>query len=1131
MEKKILLFFHNLNIEGAPTMLIQAAEILVESGYFVEALSLKNGAYTEKLQQLEIPLQIVEADECFTDSAMDDYIKKFNLVISNTIMTYSLITRYDNTIPIMWYIHEGKIIKDIFAKSIPEINTLVKTKANIVVVSEYVKEWLEKEYGIKNIDVLHNYIDIDERVISLKDKGKREKIQFTYLGSVDPHKGLDILLEANHRLSDRTNVHINYAGNILDQRFYDTIISRYKEDNIQYWGLVSGEDKIRLFQETDVFVVPSRDESCSLVALEAFAAGKPVIISDQVGAQYLLTEESGWIFEINHVDELTELLENIANLKYDLDSYGAEAKKQYDKYVNFNEYREGLLSLVERYSNKKDVHQYSRCTDCGACRQSCPVSAISQKEDDEGFLYPWVDYDKCIQCGKCVDICPVVNPVYSNLSDPKCYAGYTKDEVRMDRSSSGGVFTVFADAILRESGYVSGVVFDEKFKACHIVSNNPDDIFRMRGSKYVQSDTGKVFSEIKQLLNQGKKVLFTGVSCQVAGLKAFLGKDYENLFCIDILCHGVASPGIFRKYLNETFEIETIQDIQFKSKKYGGWRKPYFCVKTEKDDKHQFLEYNEYASAFLNNVINRNCCAECQFQRLPRQGDITIGDFWGIEDCDPGLDDNKGISVLLVNSEKSQNLLEVCRKEFVVLKEERIDDAIKKNPNIISSSVPHPHRKKFFEYNKRFSVSKSAGKILQGKCDVVIMNYWYAKNYGAILTCYALYRVLKKENVDVSLMNYIPERFRPLYEGSFAWLFAEQHMEKTRECFNYDDLLELNDCAETFIVGSDQVWNYNIYQEHGGNIFQLDFTKPEKRRIACAVSFGSDSWNAPKYETDKFAELIKDFHAVSAREATGKTLLNDCFGLDAEVTGDPVFALQADEWRELAGKECLCVNRYFTYYVLAGGHADIKVSWIQDVMDIVEAKTEIAPLGLEFGKNYTVEEWLNYVANAEFVVTDSFHAVCFSIIYNRPFIYLLKNGELYPRLKNVFQHYKIDAAVVTEDNYKEILAESSLFSIDFEYANQQMQRDAVYFKEWLLKALHTEITPVHNELVREMVLRIHAEEKKNIQMQQELRNLKEQNAQLKELSDTVQEAYSVVTNSTIWKTTKPLRKFLDRMKH
>ena len=1133
MSKRILLLFHNLNVEGAPTMLVKAAGILINSGKFVEAMSLSDGIYKKELNKLGIPLKVIEASDYFTDE-FDDYIKQFDLIIINTVVTYQFVARYNNTVPIMWYIHEGKTIQTFFAKNIRDLNSLIKTKTNIVVVSEYVKEWLEKEFGIKNVAVLHNYIDIDERANALKGKGEKEKIQFTYLGSIDHRKGLDILLEANHRLTNRVNVHINYAGNILDQRFYDTIISRYKEDNIQYWGLVSGDDKIRLFQETDVFVVPSRDESCSLVVLEAFAAEKPVIISDQVGAKYLLTDKCGWMFNINHIDELTGLLENIGNLKYDLHSYGAEARRQYDEHVNYNEYEKELLSLVERCSNKKDVHQFSRCTDCGACRQICPVSAISQKENEEGFLYPWIDYDKCIQCGKCVEICPVVNPTYSNSLRPQCYAGYTKDEIRLNRSSSGGVFTVFADTVLREGGYISGVVFDEKFKACHIVSNKPDDVFRMRGSKYVQSDTGKVFSEIKYLLQQGEKVLFTGVSCQVAGLRAFLGRDYENLFCIDIICHGVASPGILRKYLKEKIGADQIRDIQFRNKELEGWRKTYIYIDGDQEKIHQALGENEFTSLFLNDVINRNCCAECQFQKLPRQGDVTIGDFWGIEDCDPELDDNKGTSVLLVNSEKGQRLLEICRKDFLVLKEERVEDAIKKNPNIVSSSVPHPYRKKFFEYNKRFSVSKSAEKILYSKCDVVLMNYWYAKNYGAILTCYALYRVLEKENIDVSLMNYIPERFRSLYEGSFACQFAEQYMEKTRECFNYDDLLALNDCAETFIVGSDQVWNYNIYQEHGGNIFQLDFTKPDKRRIACAISFGSDSWNAPKYETDKFAELIKDFHAVSVREAAGKTLLNGSFGLDAEVIGDPVFALRADEWREVAGKERLCINQYFTYYVLAGGHGDTKVSWIQDVMDIMEAKTEIAPLGLEFRKNYTVEEWLNYVANAEFVVTDTFHAVCFSIIFNRPFIYLLKNVDLYPRLKNVFQHYKINAVVVTEDNYKEILEERNLFSIDFEYANQQIQRDAVCFKEWLLQALHTEITPVHNELVREMILQLHEEEKKNIQihqMQQEIWNLKEQNAQIKELFDTVQEAYSVVTNSTIWKTTKPLRKFLDRMKH
>lgn len=1132
MSKKILVVFHNLNIEGAPTMLVKAVKVLLDADFLIEALSLEGGAYEEELGRMGIPLNICET----TVSPMaefDSYVKQFDLIIANTVITYQLIARYNNTVPIMWYIHEGKTIQTLFSNNIKGLDFLLKGKTNIVVVSEYVRDWLENEYGIKNIAVLHNYIDLEDKADFLNGTVRKEgeKVRFTYLGSIDPHKGLDILLEANHRLSDREYVHINYAGNILDQRFYDTIISRYKEDNIQYWGLVSGEEKKRLFQETDVFVVPSRDESCSLVVLEAFAAGKPVIISNQVGAKYLLTDRCGWIFDIDHIDELSGILKSIGSFKYDLSSYGVEARKQYEKHVNYKEYKEELLTLVEKYSNKKDVHRFSRCTDCGACRQICPVFAISQKENSEGFLYPWVDYDKCIQCGKCVDVCPVVNPVYQNLSEPKCYAAYTNDEIRMDRSSSGGVFTVFANSVLSRGGYVSGVVFDDNFKACHIVSDNPEDVYRMRGSKYVQSDTGQVFSEIKQLLTQGKTVLFTGVSCQVAGLKAYLGKEYENLFCIDILCHGVSSPGVFRKYLNESFDMETVQDIQFKSKKFGGWRKPYLCVETEKDVILQFLEDNEYASAFLHNVINRNCCAECQFQKLPRQGDITIGDFWGIEDCDPGLDDNKGTSVLLVNSEKGQKLLEKCKKEFLVLKEERVADAIKKNPNIISPSIPHPHRNKFFEYNKRFSVCKSTDKILRGKCDVILMNYWYAKNYGAMLTCYALYRVLEKENIDVSLMNYIPERFRSLYEGSFAWLFAEQYMEKTKECYTFDDLVTLNDCAETFIVGSDQVWNYNIYQEHGGSIFQLDFTKPNKRRIACAVSFGGDSWNAPKYETDKFAELIKDFHAVSVREETGKTLLNDRFGIDAEVIGDPVFALRADEWMKLAGEKRLCVNKYFTYYVLAGGHADTKVPWIQDVMDIMETKTEIVPLGLEFGKNYTVEEWLNYVANAEFVVTDSFHAVCFSIIFNKPFLYLLKNTELYPRLENVFRHYKINPIVVTEDNYNEILAERSLFCTDFEYANQQIQRDAGFFKEWLLQALHIDIKPVHNEWVRDIMGRLYEEEKKNVQMQQEIRNLVEQNAQLKNKADIMEEAYSVVTNSTIWKTTKPLRKVLDRMKH
>lgn len=1138
MRKKILLIFHNLNIEGAPTMLINAAKVLVGAGYSVSAVSLVDGVYRKELDRLNIPIEIWDSQ--MVNIKTDKYIMQFNLIIANTVMAFSVVERYNNTVPIMWYIHEGKSIKNFFGKNIPILDKLIKTQTNIVVVSEYVKEWIEKEYGVTNISVLYNIIDTNMesiKCLATSQVREMEQVNFTYLGSIDEYKGLDVLLEANHRLEDRTKIHINYAGNILSQSFYDTIVSRYREDNLQYWGIVTGNDKVRLFQQTDVFVVPSRDESCSLVTLEAFSAQKPVIISDRVGAKYLLTEECGWIFDINCIDELKTLLEDIANQKYDLNKFGEAARKQFDQYVSKEKYREELLALVEKYIDKKDVHQFMRCTDCGACRQICPVSAISQKENDEGFLYPWVSYDKCIQCGKCVDVCPVINPLSTNSSEPKCYAGYTSDDIRLDRSSSGGVFSALAKHILDEDGYISGVVFDEHFKACHIVSNDPSDVFRMRGSKYVQSDTQNVYREIEQLLKYNKKVLFTGVSCQVAGLKAYLGKQYDNLCCVDILCHGVSSPGVFRKYLEEEVGINKIQDIQFKNKKSEGWRKPYIHIESEAGVMHQFLEENEYARVFLNNVINRNCCAECQFQKIPRQGDLTIGDFWGIEDCNPELDDNKGVSVILVNSEKGQTLLENCKKDFMVLREERLEDAIVKNPNIVSSSIPHPARRKFFEYNKRFSVSKSARKVLQGECDVVIMNYWYAKNYGAILTCYALYRLLEKENIDVNLLNYIPDNFRPLYEGSFAQLFAEKYMEKTKECFCYDDLLALNNSADTFIVGSDQVWNYNIYQEHGGNIFQLDFTAPEKRRIACAVSFGSDTWNAQKYETEKFRKLVKDFCAISVREESGKKLLETHFRLEADVVGDPVFALPAEEWRRLAGREPLCINKYFTYYILAGGHGDDKIPWMQDAMDRIEERVGSAPFGLEFRRGYTVEQWLNYIANAELVVTDSFHAVCFSIIFNRPFVYLLKNVDLYPRLENVFQRYKINATVITEDDFKEVLSKRDIFDIDFKYANAQIKEDGKHFRDWLVSAIHEEVRPVHDELVRELLQNIHKvedyvhrEEKITASIKKENENLREHNSHLQEHVDNLQNAYAEVTNSTMWKATKPVRKVLDRMK-
>lgn len=1138
MANKILLIFHNLNIEGAPTMLMQVARILSESEYSIEALAFGEGIYEKELSQRNIPLKIISTNEGRLSDILDNYINKFNLVIANTVVTFPIIARYNNTIPIMWYIHEGKTIKNIFEKNIPSIRSLLKSKSNIVVVSEYVRQWFESEYCVKDISVLHNYVDIEEKDLLETNLQAIENkvIHFTYLGTIDNHKGLDILLEANHRLEDKSRVFINYAGNILDKRFYNTIISRYDEENIKYWGIVTGTDKVNLFRQTDVFVVPSRDESCSLVVLEAFAAHKPVIISDQVGAKYLLNEKCGWEFSIHQIDELKTLLADIACQKYNLREYGDEGRKQYDYYVSYDKYKNELLQLVEKWIDKRDVHQFMRCTDCGACRQSCPTEAISQRENEEGFLYPWIDYSRCIHCGKCVDICPVITPDYSNLTNPKCYAGYASDDIRLNRSSSGGAFAAFSNTVLKKDGYVSGVVFDEQFRACHIVSNDPSDIMRMRGAKYVQSNTGNVFRKIEQLLIQNKMVLFTGVSCQVAGLKSYLGKEYDNLICIDIICHGVPSPGIFQKYLKE-IGIDKIRDIQFRDKSHCGWRNSNLHIGLETKSINQSLNENSYTSAFLNGVINRQCCAECQFQKIPRQGDISIGDFWGIEYCDPELDDDKGISVILANSEKGEKFLEETRKGFLVLKEESLQDVVKKNPNLISPSMPHPDRSKFFEYNKRFSVDKCVRKILYGKTDAVLMNYWYAKNYGAILTCYALYHVLDRQNIMISLLNYIPNAYKAIYENSFAQRFAEQHMDITKQCLGYGDLLSLNDITDTFIVGSDQVWNYHIYSEHGENIFQLDYTAPEKRRIACSVSFGSNIWDAPKMQTEKFNELIKDFHAISVREESGKTLLENTFHIKADILGDPVFALKADEWRELSGISPLCVNNYFAYYFLSGGHADIKNQWIYDIIGLMEEKLGSKPFGLEYKQNYTVEEWVNIIDNSELVVTDSFYAVCFSIIFNKPFVYLVNNVDLYPRLENLFQHYKLNATIVTEDNYKDILNEKNNFDIDYQYANAQMAKDAIYFKDWIMRALKTEVQPVHNELIRELLVQIHKKEADNQELKEKVvylgnenENLRTQNNEIKVQIHQLNDSLSEMKNSTIWKTTKPLRCILDRLK-
>lgn len=307
------------------------------------------------------------------------------------------------------------------------------------------------------------------------------------------------------------------------------------------------------------------------------------------------------------------------------------------------------------------------CSGCGACIDRCPKQCISFKEDGEGFLYPVVNEGACIDCGLCLKICPFIRENYNRSKSsfvlPKIYAAKHKvNEIRRF-STSGGVFTALSDYVLANNGVVCGAIFDSQTQTVkHIIATTYRERDRMKGSKYVQSDLKNIFLKLKFLLLKKVLVLFSGTPCQTAGLYAYLGKDYENLYVIDILCHSVPSPLILGDILKQyTLHAD---DISFRDKSIG-WRDSYnFCIKYE-DGK--VAADSTYLSLFFKGLINRPSCYNCRFANIKRPSDITIGDYWNIKNVDASFEDALGVSCILVNSEKGNSLLSFVEDKLFII--------------------------------------------------------------------------------------------------------------------------------------------------------------------------------------------------------------------------------------------------------------------------------------------------------------------------------------------------------------------------------------------------------------------------------------------------------------------------------
>lgn len=347
------------------------------------------------------------------------------------------------------------------------------------------------------------------------------------------------------------------------------------------------------------------------------------------------------------------------------------------------------------------------CVGCSACVQRCPQQCISLEEDAEGFVYPVVNKENCINCGLCEKVCPVL---YQNESPKKplqAYAAINPNEQIRLNSSSGGIFTMLAESVIKQNGVVFGASFDSEWNVRHEVIRTLDGLNWLRGSKYVQSNIGHTYSQTERLLKKGTCVLFSGTPCQIAGLKRFLRKDYDNLLTVDFICHGVPSPGVWRWYLschNATF----IKDIKFRDKSEG-WRNFRFVLehtKTFADGKSNNIvlsslkDENGFMKAFLNNISLRPSCYVCPCKSGKSNSDITIADFWGIENFDLNLDDDKGTSLVLANSIKGVH----CIDEIKAIKEKVVvEDALLANSSWDNPSCRHELHDYFFLNYRRNS--------------------------------------------------------------------------------------------------------------------------------------------------------------------------------------------------------------------------------------------------------------------------------------------------------------------------------------------------------------------------------------------------------------------------------------------
>ena len=709
--------------------------------------------------------------------------------------------------------------------------------------------------------------------------------------------------------------------------------------------------------------------------------------------------------------------------------------------------------------NNIGILQKEYCTGCSMCANICHHNAISMISDTEGFLFPQVNLN-CTNCGLCASRCPILSQSFEkNMVATHGYAIQCSDADRY-LCSSGGAFKVIAYVTIKNGGVVCGAAYNSDYSHVeHVVVDSMKNLDRLYKSKYVQSDIGNTYKTLKHYLDQEKDVVFSGCPCQVAALKRYLNKEYKNLITVDLLCHGVPSPMAYKYFIKEKNPWnKTIKKVDFRDKKYGWGTNLTISFK---DGTEVTEPYNgTYFRAFLSGLNMRQSCYHCQWASKSRTGDITLGDFWGCDGFSKDLNDAKGTSIVICNTPKGKEYVNRCKIYFKLFDEIAFNDVYrvseKTNWAFHTPTPENKRRKCFFNHLKTDGFYKATRYAERQIMDVGIVGWWIQNNrsnYGSTLTDYALGKYIESLGLSVAYIS--PPNFDREYAGEFNKKYDYRMTTK----YDYDGLVENNKYIDTFVVASDVLWFYDAMIQTG-YMHMLEFVDDNKKKLAYAASFGKIDRFIPKEELPKVKYLLSRFDSISMREQQGVDVLRDKFSIESTRVLDPVFICDTKEWNPIIANSKLRLEKDYVFAYLMDPtpekaselkkFADRHHCALITIPDRQNNYKEKSAILEKYGliPNASLEDYLYCFKHAKYTVTDSFHGLCFSIIFRKPFYALVNRARGASRFEDLAGIFRLNNRLI--ENMKEINANATRNEdIDYTFVDGVIEKEIERSREWL----------------------------------------------------------------------------------